>query len=216
MIRAVIFDMDGVLIDTEPLHYRVWKQVFEEQGLTIDFEHYKGCIGSTAGRLFELMWEHYGRNFSSDPAIPARFRTVKTGIIEAEGLPVMPGAVECVRALKAAGYRLAVASSSPQDYIEDCMKRLGIDDCFERLFSAERVGRPKPAPDVFLETAKHLGVRPGDCIVVEDSHNGSRAAAAAGMCCIGLQNPHSGEQDLSAADWIVTELAPIPELIRGL
>ena len=216
MIRAVIFDMDGVLIDTEPLHYRVWKQVFEEQGLVIDFEHYKGCIGSTAGRLFELMWEHYGRNFSGDPAIPERFRVVKTGIIRQEGLPEMPGAVDCVRALHAAGYRLAVASSSPQDYIEDCMRRLGVDSCFERLFSAERVARPKPAPDVFLETAKQLGVRPADCLVVEDSHNGSRAAAAAGMRCVGLQNPHSGDQDLSAANWVVDTLDAVRELALGL
>ena len=211
MISAVIFDMDGVLINSEPVHYEIWKQIFSERGLEIDFEHYKGCIGSTVKRLMELILEGYGRDFFGDDTLPARFREVKTQWIYEKGIPKIEGVPEAIAYLKEKGYLLAVASSSPQDYIEFCTKQLGIDHYFDVLFSAERVSRPKPAPDVFLAAAEALGVSPEHCLVVEDSYNGSRAAKAAGMYCMGFQNPDSGDQDLSAADQI---FYPFSDLIR--
>lgn len=200
MIKYMIFDMDGVLINSEPLHYEIWKQIFAERGVEIDFEHYKGCIGSTVKRLMELIWEGYGVDFRGDATMPARFKEVKSEYIETKDVPRIEGVTEVIPKLKEKGYRLAIASSSPQEYIEFCMEKLGIAECFEVMFSGERVAHPKPAPDVFLAAAEALGADPAECLVVEDSTNGSRAAKAAGMMCLGFPNPDSGDQDLSVAD----------------
>lgn len=212
MIKCILFDMDGVLINSEPLHFEVWKQVFAERGILIDYDHYKGCIGSTASYLFDLIREGYGYDFHGDTAISARFRELKGEIIKQRGIPEIEGVRDAIPQLRKLGYRLAVASSSPQDYIEFSMDALGIAQHFELLFSAERVANPKPAPDVFLAAASRLGVEPSECLVVEDSRNGSLAAKAAGMKCLGFLNPDSGSQDLSAADEI---FYPFGDLIRA-
>lgn len=200
MIKCVIFDMDGVLVNSEPVHFEIWKQVFAEQGLTIDYDHYKGCIGSTVKVLLDLVLEGYGIDFHGNPALPNRFRELKNIYIKEKGVPKIEGVYETVTALKEKGYTLAVASSSPQDYIEQIVGQLGLSHCFDLLYSAERVARPKPAPDVFLAAAEGLGMKPEECVVIEDSENGSRAAKAAGMTCYGFANPDSGNQNLEAAN----------------
>lgn len=202
MIKCVIFDMDGVLIDTEPLHYKVWQEVFAERGLIIDYENYKDCIGSTRKFLYELILKNYGRDFRNDETIPKRFIEIKDKFLNEKGIPQIEGVVETVKALHEKGYMLAVASSSPLRYIHFAMEKLGIASCFDLLFSGEQVKNPKPAPDTFLAVSEKLGILPEECVVIEDSENGSKAARAAGMYCFGFANPNSGNQDLSAADEI--------------
>lgn len=202
MIKCIIFDMDGVLINTEPIHFKLWKQTFAENGLIIEYDRYKDCIGSTNDFLMNLIYKNYGVDFRNNPSIITRFKELKNEVIHRGEIPGIPGVPEVIKALHEKGYRMAVASSSPQMYIDICIKNLGIESYFELLFSAERVPNPKPAPDVFLAVADLLGVAPEDCLVVEDSRNGSVAAKAAGMTCLGFANPDSGNQDLSAADRI--------------
>lgn len=213
MKRVLLFDMDGVLINSESLHFRIWTQIFAERGLAIDFDHYKGCIGSTVAHLMDLIYEGYGVDFRGDESLRVRFAQLKEEYIRTHGVPAVDGVVETIRTLHAQGYRMAVASSSPQHYIELCTATMGVGDCFELLFSGERVRRPKPAPDIFLATAEQMGVSPAQCTVIEDSFNGSRAAKAAGMVCLGFANPDSGAQDLSAADRI---FYPFPTLLELL
>jgi HAD superfamily hydrolase (TIGR01509 family) len=211
MIKYILFDMDGVLINTEPLHYKIWKQIVKEQGVDMDYESYKGCIGSTREYLYKLLYDAYGIDFSGNEEITKRFSELKDESIAKNGIPRVEGAEEIVRYLYSNGYKLAVASSSPQKYIESQMKELGIDDCFEILFSAECVKHPKPAPDVFLEVADRLNAPADQCVVIEDSGNGSKAAKAAGMLCYGIYNPDSGEQDLSAADKVLDNIKMLRE-----
>lgn len=212
MERVILFDMDGVLMNTEPLHYTIWQQVFAELGVYIDYAHYKDCIGSTNARLMELIYSGYGVDFRGDPVPLQRFSELHLDHIRTCGVPPVAGVPETLADLQRRGCRMAVASSSPQENIELCVNSLGLDPYFHLLFSAERVARPKPAPDVFLAAAERMGVRPEDCVVVEDSANGSRAAKAAGMRCIGFVNPDSGDQDLRAADVLIhhfTELLTV-------
>lgn len=214
MKKCIIFDMDGVLINTEPLHFQIWRQVFAEYGIEdLAYDCYKGCIGSTNEYLMGLIKDGYGVDFRGRADIIARFKEVKAEYVKAHGVPRIPDVPEVVRYLHEKGYLMAVASSSPQEYIDQFMKDLGIDDCFSLLSSAEGVKNPKPAPDVFLYTAEKLGVDPSDCVVVEDSMNGSRAAKAAGMYCIGFKNPDSGEQDLSAADTVCYPFIKLKEIL---
>lgn len=202
MIRYIIFDMDGVLVNTEPMHFIIWKQLFNERGISLEYDLYKGCIGSTGEYLCGLVYEAYGKDFRGDSSIMTRFREIKNEVIAKQGIPRIEGVPQTVSLLSRAGYRMAVASSSPQEYIEFCLKDIAIDHYFDILFSGERVPNPKPAPDVFLETARRLYASPQECLVIEDSHNGCLAARAAGMSCFGFKNPDSGIQDLSSADRI--------------
>lgn len=213
MKRNILFDMDGVLINTEPMHYEIWKQVLKEEGIDIDYEHYKGCIGSTKAFLYNLIYESYGVDISNKKEIPERFSRLKEEMLQKDGIPRINGAVETVRYLYEKGCNMAVASSSSQELIERQMKGLEIQNCFKVLFSAENVKNPKPAPDVFLKAAEILGAKPEECVVVEDSFNGSRAAKAAGMTCIGFKNPDSGEQDLSCADRIIYKFEELKEIL---
>lgn len=209
----MIFDMDGVLMNTEALHYAIWKEVFAECGLTIDFDHYKGCIGSNNTRLMQLIYEGYGVDFRNDDTIIQRFFQRKWEHVALHGVPPIEGVPQTLAQLKAEGYRIAVASSSPKKSIEVCLQSLDIHHFFEVLFSTEQVARPKPAPDVFLAAATALGADPGICTVVEDSRNGTLAAKAAGMHCIGFVNPDSGDQDLSAADVLIHRFGELLNLL---
>ena len=199
-MKAVIFDMDGVLINTEPLHYRCWKEILKEKnGIDLDYEVYLPCIGSTRGFFMDLINENYGPVFDDVDKMNALMKEKKTQITEAEGFPEMPGIKEALKQLKDEGYLLAVASSSPAYAIKDALKSLDMEKYFTVVMSGDYVEHPKPAPDTFLVTSEKLGMEPEDCLVVEDSTNGGGAARAAGMKCIWFHNPDSGRQDIPDA-----------------
>lgn len=216
-IKAVLFDMDGVLINTEPLHYRMWKETFRGRGLEIDYDAYKGCIGTTDAFLMELILHHYGRDFRNDKNLLKEMAVIEKRLLREEGFPEMPGVKEMLRRLHEAGFLLAVASSSPPERIHEAINYIGVKQYFSLLNSAENVARSKPAPDIYLDTAEKLGVMPEECVVLEDSENGSIAAVSAGMICVGLDNPDSGDQNLERTAVIIRTLQEFtPELIRNL
>ena len=203
MEHVILFDMDGVLVNTEPLHYQLWRQVFAERGIDLAFEHYKGCIGANGKRLMELVLEHYGLDFRNDSTIFERYYQLKEEHLRYGEIPRIEGVNETLAELQKRGWRMAVASSSTQDYIELCTDRASIGQFFDVRFSAQWVKNTKPAPDVFLAAAEKMGSAPADCVVVEDSTNGTLAAKAAGMRCIGFDNPDSAGQCLDAADVLI-------------
>ena len=173
-MKAVIFDMDGVLINTEPLHYRCWKEILKEKnGIDLDYEVYLPCIGSTRGFFMDLINENYGPVFDDVDKMNALMKEKKAQITEAEGFPAYA--------------------------IKDALKSLDMEKYFTVVMSGDYVEHPKPAPDTFLVTAEKLGMEPEDCLVVEDSTNGGGAARAAGMKCIWFHNPDSGRQDIPDA-----------------
>jgi len=209
--------MDGVLVNTEPLHFRMWTEAFARRGLAIGYEGYKDCIGCTLGFLLELILKNYGRDFRDDKTLFPEAMEIKTEIVEREGYPEIEGVREMLERMKAAGYRMAIASSSPPRFIKMAMDNIGVADYFELLNSGENVAHSKPAPDIYLDTASKLGVKPEECIVLEDSTNGCRAAVAAGMTCVGFYNPDSGVQDLSIACRVIDSMDDFtPELIDEL
>lgn len=203
-MKAVIFDMDGVLINTEPLHYQCWKEVLKEEGIDMDFETYKPCIGSTREYLLDLIEENYG-HVGEGQELLDRMKRKKREIVDRDGLPFLSGVPEAVKKLKQEGYLLAVASSSPREAIEEVLDAQKIRECFACITSGTEVENPKPAPDTFLCALSKLGLKPEECLVIEDSTNGGKAARAAGMRCVWYHNPDSGDQSIPHAELEISE-----------
>lgn len=202
MIRCILFDMDGVLMDSERLHFQLWHKIFADCGVEMDFSHYQECIGSNLDALFAIVRKYYGVDLSMKrKALEEKFFRTQEEHIRRCGVPEIPGVRETVRQLRCRGYRMAVASSSSPAEIRQCVTLLGLEDCFDALCSGTHAAHPKPAPDVFLMAAEALDAPVEECLVIEDSRNGTLAAQAARMCCWGFENPSSGCQDLSAAQW---------------
>lgn len=203
MLKAVIFDMDGTLINSEPFHFEAWSMAMAKRGITLEYDKYKACIGSTIDFLMGLFHKYYGIA-KDDYSVRDDMSAIKKQLIKERGyVPLIAGVREMLKNLHEAGYLLAVASSSPEAYIKEVMHAHGVAPYFTLLCSGESVKHPKPAPDVFLKAARELGVAPEECLVVEDSMNGCLAAKAANMACLGFHNPDSGVQDLSTAVMIV-------------
>ena len=200
MIKAVIFDMDGVLINTEPLHYQCWVEIFKETyGKELDYEVYKPCIGSTRQHFKDMIQREYGIVFDSLEEMNRTMKEKKDEIIEREGFPEMPGVDQMLAELKKSGYLMAVASSSPKQVITDTLESLDLLKYFTVVTSGDEVKHPKPAPDTFLFAAEKLGMNVEECLVIEDSTNGGKAAKAANMPCVWLHNPDSGDQEIPGA-----------------
>ena len=198
MLKSVIFDMDGVLVNSEPVHYRAYVEALSRWGKKLTYDEYKKYIGTTNAVIIDGLIETFGLPVGRDD-FNELMKGYKAALYERDGYPGVAGIPELLKSLKEAGYRLAVASSSPYENIEKATGALGIRRYFDVLVSGESVKNPKPAPDVFLKAAKELGTRPQDCLVVEDSCHGVHAAKRAGMASLGFVNPDSGDQDLSCA-----------------
>ena len=197
--KGIIFDMDGVLVNTEPLHFRCWQEVLKEDGITLNYEIYKPCIGSTREVFRQLMVDAYGDIFEDYPTMNRRMEEKKKEIVEKEGFPQCEGIREVLEKLHQEGYLLAVGSSSPEDVIQKVLKDLDLAQYFSAFISGENMAHPKPAPDTFLAAAEALLLDPSACMVVEDSTNGGKAAKAAGMSCVWFHNPDSGDQQIPDA-----------------
>lgn len=187
-IDAVVFDMDGVLVDTEHLWDEVREALTEEWGGRYTPEAQEAMMGMSSLEWSRYLHETVGLRETPDVINEEVVRRLLARY-ETE-LPVVAGAVEAVRSLDDAGLALGVASSSNRELIDAVLRRLGLDGVFTVTVSSEEVARGKPAPDVYLEAARRLGVEPQRCLAVEDSTNGIRSARAAGMRVVAFPNRH--------------------------
>lgn len=202
MLKAILFDMDGVIIDSEPLHARAAIKALQKFGVPLTTDFCYSFIGSTAKHMLEVIKEKWQLPFSLDTLMTAN-QEAKKELLALEGYPVIPGVRELMEALHQGGYKIAIASSSPLAEISETVKRLTLGNFLQEIVSGMQVPNPKPAPDIFLCAAKALGVSASECLVIEDSSNGLRAAKAAGMSALAFHNPNSGRQDLGMADYVI-------------
>ena len=214
IIRAVIFDMDGVLADSEPLINEAAIAMFAERGLSVQPDDFLPFVGAGEDRYIGGVAEKYGLPLDLSEA-KRRTYEIYLDLVPVK-LQAFPGVLDLIRACRAAGLRLAVASSADAIKVQANLKKIGLPpDTWDVTLTREHVQRNKPAPDIFLLAAQKLGVEPGACVVVEDAVNGVRAAKAAGMRCVAVAHTFSAEQ-LQAADVVrdkiaqisVTDLAP--------
>ena len=215
MIEAVVFDLDGVLIETEELWDQVREALAREAGARYDAAAQRTMMGMSAPEWSDFM-ESLG---VPGPSAAINDEVVRRLIARYRAeLPLIPGAVAAVERMAAAGYTLAVASSSNRVLIELVLELSGLAPRFAAVVSSEEVARGKPSPDVYQEACRRIGVAPERAVAVEDSHAGIRSARAAGLRVLVVPN-HSyppGAEALALADLVLADLAALtPAAVEG-
>lgn len=211
-VKAVIFDCDGTLVDSEPLARRAWEDTLAPLGYTVPEADYAGLVGLPYARVHA----HFAHRV---PAMPdaATFWTGYSGalfgLIDTE-LEPFEDALETLAGLRERGIAVAVASSSPRERLDRTLRRAGLQGGFAVEVAGDEVARGKPSPDMFLVAAERLGTAPADCVVVEDSPPGVAAGRAAGMRTVAVARAPSDAARLGDADAVVDRLsvgAVLPE-----
>ena len=195
-MRAVLFDLDGVLVDSYGAHMRSWRRLAAEEGLPFSERDFARSFGRTSRESIATYWP--GRASEA-----ARLDARKEELFRAEireRFPTMDGARELVAALHEAGFALAVASSAPPENVELALARLGVAACFGAVLTGRDVRRGKPDPQVFLRAAERLGAPPSRCVVVEDAPVGVEAAHRAGMKAVALLSTGRRREDFAAVE----------------
>lgn len=209
MLRAVIFDFDGVIVDTEWPAFAAWRTVLAEQGAELTIEEFAHCIGTRGAIDFAALIEtKTGARAPSNEQLRAWKQPLEATTVAT--LPLLPGVRAWLDAAAAADLPVAIASSSERWWIEPHLARLGIADHFRYLstWDGPEVGfPPKPAPDLYSRCVDALGVRPDEALAIEDSLNGCTSAKAAGLRCLAIPSRLTAHLDFAAADHVVESLA---------
>ena len=203
LARQVVFDLDGVIADSEPLHERANDLYVERAGLTLD----EGLRDEMMGRRVRELTDVLAAQLGQPPdQVFAEREAIFWELLEGEGVQAMPGLDKAVARLTAAAVPLAVVSSGTSDYVEFVLRWLGVRGAFQVVVSGEEVRRGKPDPEGYLLAARLLRAEPADCVALEDTFHGIAAARAAGMHAVAIPNALTAGTDFSAADAVVDDL----------
>jgi len=205
-LEAVIWDMDGVIADTLDYHYRAWRDIFKERGITFTIAEFMPYFGRRHDTIIRAV---LGDTLSpvEMEALSAKKQALYRRMVEPNVIP-LPGAVELIRALNKSKIKTAIGTSAVPDNVNVIIRGLGIEKCFQAIAYGTEVPEGKPSPDIFLLAAKKLGVKPAGCVVFEDAIAGVAAAKAGGMKCVAVTNTHPADK-LREADLIVNSLVKV-------
>lgn len=207
--EAVIFDMDGVLIDSEPIHVEIEKKLFNKLGIEVpDAVHH-----SYMGASNDFMYTDLQSRFNLKESVTALMERDELFRIDyfnqLETVPVNEGLISLLNQIKSAGLKMAVATSSSPEIVKILLNKCGIASFFDVIVTTSEAGKSKPLPDVYLLAAKKTGILPENCIVFEDSPNGLSAAKSAGMYCVVIQSDSKIIGELSGADYLIQSFKEI-------
>jgi HAD superfamily hydrolase (TIGR01509 family) len=212
MLKALIFDFDGLILDTETPEYLAWQDIYREQGFELPHEEWGRTIGGYGLSDFDAA-EHLSRLTQGrldSASLRSRHQLESFSVIERAS--ILPGVMGMVHAAKRHGLKLAIASSSQHAWVDGHAKRLGIFHYFDRVICADDVGagRTKPNPDLFLLALDQLQVQKNEAVVFEDSPNGVLAARRAGIFVVAVPNPVTARLRIEGADLIVRSFSDLP------
>lgn len=207
MLRAVIFDFDGLMLDTERAEFDSWREVYRDHGTELDFGAYEACIGTAGafdpvGHLERLTGRSVDRS-----AVTEDFKARQARRIS--GMNWLPGVTARIDEAGGLGLKLAIASSSLREWVAGHLRERGFERMFDAIANRDDRLRAKPHPDIYLEALRLLGVEAGEAVAFEDSMNGVNAAKAAGLLCVAVPNGLTKDMDLSAADLRVGSLEEV-------
>lgn len=208
MLEAIIFDMDGVLVDSEYTYFQSKSQILREAGHEVEDSYHFQFMGTTSDYMWEKMKQEFSLPLSVSDYVQ-QMTAFRQAMIQRDGIRVIPHVQEFVKGLSQSGLKLAVASSSSLAEIKVNLAEIGLSEYFSEVVSTEEVKNSKPAPDVYLAAAERIGVMPENCLGIEDTKNGTGAVHNAGMVCVGFANPVFPKQDLAFADTVVSSFAEL-------
>jgi len=204
MIQTVIFDMDGVIVDTEPVHHFAFIQHFKQLNLEISPEVYASFTGNSTKNIYERLKDIYNLEDDVESLVDAKRNFFNDAFDKKEDLYLLDGVEDLIKDLHSNGMQLVLASSSANVTIERIFNRFNLHQYFTHKVSGEDFPKSKPHPAIFLKAAELAQTPVENCIVIEDSTNGIQAAKSAEIYCIGYDSFHSKMQDYSKADKVIT------------
>lgn len=209
MIQTVIFDMDGVIVDTEPVHHYAYNQHFKQLNIEVSPELYASFTGNSTKNTFEKLKVNFDISEDVATLIETKRNLFNDAFDSKEDLCLIDGVEDLIKELHSKGMQLVLASSSAKVTIDRVFTRFGLHQYFTYLVSGEDFPNSKPHPAIFEHAAKLSGTPIANCIVIEDSTNGILAAKAAGIYCIGYDSINTKLQDYSKADMVISNFSEL-------
>lgn len=212
MIKAVIYDVDGTMVDSEPLHIAAWDKALQSYNHQLN-DLSENLRATMAGKKPAVI----AQEMVDDLKLPIDSETLLTKKTEIfmelikTDLQGMPGIVDSVHRLKEAGYKLGIGTSLSREYLTIVLHNLNVQQFFDVIVTGDEIKNGKPHPETYLMVAEKLGVNPAECVVIEDANTGIKSAKAAGCVCIAITNPNALPQDTALADKVISSLDEVTE-----
>lgn len=214
-IQAILFDLDGLMVDSEPLAKQAWRMLLARYDHSLDQGTVQDLFGLRSADSVRLVQERFSLPLSAEQ-VASQQKEIFRSLLQEGTLRTMPGLSDLLQAIDARGLIRAVATSSGRDWASFALDAIGAGQGFAAVITSDLVRNGKPAPDIYLAVARALSLPPEACLALEDSPAGVQAAKAAGMRCVAVPNEMTAGMDLSAADWILPSLGAVVEQLDRL
>jgi HAD superfamily hydrolase (TIGR01509 family) len=209
MLKAVLFDMDGVIVDTEPLHYKAYHHMFDDVNIDVSEELYASFTGQSTLNICKRLVDHFQLSESPEMLVSLKRKHFKYLFEHDKDLTLIDGVYDRILDYFNNGLTLVVASSASMPNIDRIFERFDLNPFFKGKFSGADLKQSKPHPEIFIKAADFTGFKKSECMVIEDSTNGIAAAKAANIYCLGFKSPHSAGQDYSKANKVISNFNEI-------
>ncbi|MBV7268020.1 HAD family hydrolase [Winogradskyella luteola] len=203
MLKAVLFDMDGVIVDTEPLHRKAYFKMFHDVDISVDEDLYTSFTGQSTINICRRIVNHFQLNYTPEYLVKQKRLHFKYLFDNDTDLQLIDGVLDLIKNYFNNGLKLVVASSASMPNIDRIFERFDLNQYFMGKFSGADLKESKPHPEIFEKASEHTGFSKSECMVIEDSTNGILASHRAGIFCVGFKSPHSSNQDYSKADMVI-------------
>ncbi|HIB48146.1 MAG TPA: HAD family hydrolase [Flavobacteriaceae bacterium] len=217
MLKAVLFDMDGVIVDTEPLHRKAYFMMFSDTNIDVPEAMYTGFTGQSTINICKQLVDHFSLEVSAESLVALKRKHFKKLFDTDTSLQLLDGVLDLIKDYYQNGLTLVLASSASMPNINRIFDRFDLNQYFVTKISGADLKASKPHPEIFIKAAEAAGQPRENCMVIEDATNGIKAAKAAGIYCVAYNSKHSTEQDYSQADKVVNSFGEIGyENVKGI
>lgn len=209
MLQGVLFDMDGVIVDTEPLHHKAYYQMFDEVGIDVSPALYESFTGQSTINICKRLCDHFDLKKTPESLMFTKRDNFKYLFTNDDSLQLIDGVLDIIQEYYEKELKLVLASSASMMTIDNVFERFDLNQYFIAKFSGADLKQSKPHPEIFEKAAYATGYERANCMVIEDSTNGIKAANAAGIFCVGYDSHHSKNQDYSIANMVISDFQEI-------